>query len=209
MASRAGGEVSGSGDPGERERATLSVRPRAPYLRRWAFFSSLLDGVRIDDLQILEGRIGDRRAVRVRDFHDEGPPSEEAEGARGPERCQRPSSPGRIRRRRLVWAAPGRDKQTLQETPSWAVKLAGPDRPRHSRRGRGTLTRSPAVDPGQWSASRRMDRGARHRRRLRGGRRRRARRRAAGRRRSGRPSPRGATEPRGRSARGRPARRPR
>src|SRR5574341_1216729 len=27
---------------GERERATLSVRPRAPYLRRWAFFSSLL-----------------------------------------------------------------------------------------------------------------------------------------------------------------------
>src|SRR3989304_767811 len=37
---RAGGEVSGSGDPGERKRATLSVRPRAPYLRRGALFST-------------------------------------------------------------------------------------------------------------------------------------------------------------------------
>src|SRR3989304_5674280 len=40
LASPAGGEVSGSGDPGERERATLSVRPRAPYLRRWAFIGA-------------------------------------------------------------------------------------------------------------------------------------------------------------------------
>ena len=38
----AGGEASGYGNPGERERATLSLLPRAPYLRRWAFFSSLL-----------------------------------------------------------------------------------------------------------------------------------------------------------------------
>src|SRR3972149_3101050 len=37
-----GGGGRGAGDPGERERATLSVRLRAPYLRRWAFFSSLL-----------------------------------------------------------------------------------------------------------------------------------------------------------------------
>src|SRR3989338_11668850 len=52
LASRAGGEVSASGDPGKRERATLSVRPRAPYLRRWAFFSGLL--ALLDDVEVLE-----------------------------------------------------------------------------------------------------------------------------------------------------------
>src|SRR3990172_4894925 len=50
LASRAGGEASGPGDPGERERATLSVRPRAPYRRRWAFFSSPLDQRDLEDL---------------------------------------------------------------------------------------------------------------------------------------------------------------
>ena len=35
----AGSEASGYGSPGERERATLSRLPRAPYLRRWAFMS--------------------------------------------------------------------------------------------------------------------------------------------------------------------------
>jgi len=35
------GEASGYGNPGERERATLSVRSRAPYLRRWALIIAL------------------------------------------------------------------------------------------------------------------------------------------------------------------------
>src|SRR3990167_5429899 len=42
LASRAGGEVSGSGDPGEREGATVSEERPAPYLRRWAVFSGPL-----------------------------------------------------------------------------------------------------------------------------------------------------------------------
>ena len=42
LASRAGGEVSGPGDPGERERATLSEE-RPSQRSRWAFFSGLLD----------------------------------------------------------------------------------------------------------------------------------------------------------------------
>src|SRR3990170_6978221 len=59
LANRAGGEVSGPGDPGERERATSSVRPRAPYLRRWAFFSGLLGGAGGDAvlLELLPERV--------------------------------------------------------------------------------------------------------------------------------------------------------
>jgi hypothetical protein len=37
----AGGEASGYGSPGERERAALSARSRAPYLRRWALIIAL------------------------------------------------------------------------------------------------------------------------------------------------------------------------
>ena len=40
-ASRSRSEASGYGSPGERERAALSVRSRAPYLRRWAFIIAL------------------------------------------------------------------------------------------------------------------------------------------------------------------------